>query len=96
MAQITEGSRLAGRQMIPDYNSAATSVGNNGIYTVVTYTRPDGTKYLVSTLTNPDSNGYYTTDTWTFYDASGNVVTETHVWTLAWDSNGKRTSAVMS
>lgn len=96
MAQISEGSRLAGRAMLPDYNSYAYAPGNLGVYTQMQYKRPDGTMYMISTLTNPDGNGYYTTDTWTFYDASGNTVIETHVWTLAWDSNGKRTSAVMA
>ncbi|MDE2099072.1 MAG: hypothetical protein KGL39_17595 [Patescibacteria group bacterium] len=96
MAQEREGSRLAGRMMLPDYDWTASTVGLKSVYTVVTYTRSDGTTYMVSTLSNPDANNNYQTDTWQFYDAAGTTVVETHTWTLTYDANSVQTKAVMA
>lgn len=96
MAQIIEGSRLAGRYVLPDYNWAATVVGDKNVYTVVTFTRPDGTTYMVSTLSNPDANSNYQTDTWQFYDLTGTSIIETHTWTLTYDASSTLDTAVMA
>lgn len=87
---------MSGRPMQPDYDYAATNVGNNGVYTVVTYIRPDGTTYMVSTLSNPDANGNYQTDTLQYYDPTGATVIETRTWSITYDANSKITKATMS
>lgn len=58
-----------------------------GVYRTVRYRREDGTLYLQATLSNK-VNGYYTTDTWTFYAADGQTVVKTRTWTLAYDEDG--------
>lgn len=60
----------------------------NGKFTIVEYRRPDNTLFLRSVLSNPDSNGNYQTDTWTFYDERGVSVFETKVWTVTYDADG--------
>jgi len=68
-----------------------------GIYKIVSYKRPiDNTLYLKCTLSNPDQNGYYQTDTWQFYDATGLVVVKTVTWALVYDADGIVTSATPS
>ncbi|MDE2102534.1 MAG: hypothetical protein KGL39_35130 [Patescibacteria group bacterium] len=94
--QALEASRVGGRRIIPDYDFTATSLGNNNVYTVVTYTRPDGTQFMVSTLSNPNGGGWYQTDIWQFYDPTGVTMIETVTWTVAYDSSGNIISAVMS
>lgn len=60
-----------------------------GIYKIVSYKRPnDNTLYLKATLSNPDANGYYQTDTWEYYDAAGTTVVKTITWTLTYDADG--------
>lgn len=96
MAQIIEGSRLAGRLIIPDYDWVASALGDNGTYTVITFNRPDSTVYAVSTLSNPNSMGNYGTMTWQFYDPTGTTIIETHTWTITYDSSGNVEEAVMA
>lgn len=96
MAQEREGARLAGRLQLPDYDWTASGTAVKGVYPTVTYKRPDGTTYMTSVLTNPDGNQNWQTDTWTFYEADGATVSETHVWTFVFDSSSVLTSAVMA
>lgn len=80
-----------------DCNVACTNVDEKGIYKTVTYTRVDsGTTYMISTLSNPDTNGRYCTCTWNMYGADGTTLTETKVWTIAYDSNNTITSATLT
>ena len=55
----------------------------NGIYTVITYKRADGTNYKVSTLSGGTSPTY-TTRTVVNYGADGTTVTSTQVYTLTY------------
>lgn len=76
-------------------NYTVSAADSNGIYTIVTYKRADATTYMVSTLSNPDSNGNYQTCVWNFYEASGTAVALTKTWTLVYDNNGVVTSATI-
>jgi methionine synthase I (cobalamin-dependent) len=78
-----------------DYNSYASAVDANGVYTVVDYKRADGTLYMKSTLSGGTSPNY-TTDTWQFYNDAGTTVILTKTWTIAYDANGKITSKVVA
>jgi hypothetical protein len=75
------------KERYTDYNAVASNkVGD--FYTTVVYSRIDtGKQYMKSVLTNA-VNGYYTKDTWTFYDTDGLTVTKTITWTLAYDVDG--------
>lgn len=64
-----------------------------GIYKIVKYKRGDATLHMKATLSNPDVNGYYQTDTWQYYDAAGTTVIQTVTWTLVYDADGLVTSA---
>ena len=57
------------------------------IYTVVDYKRIDGTLFMKSTLSNPDVNGNYQTDTWKLYDADGATLIQTITWTITYDAS---------
>lgn len=74
----------------------ASKDATSGIYKIVRYKRSDNTLYLVATLSNPDVNGYFQTDTWQFYDAAGATVVKTVTWTLVYDADGIVTSATPS
>ena len=75
-------------------NYTASEADGRGIYCIVTYTRMNGTKYMVSTLTNADANGNYQTCIWQFYNATGTTVTSTKTWTLTYDEQRHVTSVV--
>ena len=72
---------------LADYATYA-SVKVGDVYTVVDFKRADTTLYLKSTLSNPDANGYYQTDTIKEYDSAGTTVIKTTVWTLTYDADG--------
>lgn len=93
---FVESTLLGKREMLPDYDQYMSSADANDIYTVVTLKRPDGTTYMVSTLSNANGNGFYQTDTWQFYNAAGTSVIKTHVWSITYDANGRPTQKVMS
>lgn len=80
---------------LENYNSYASVVDANGIYTVVDYKRADGTLYMKSTLSGGTSPSY-TTDIWQFYDELGTTVVTTKTWTITYDINGKVTSKVVA
>ncbi|GIO08025.1 hypothetical protein J31TS6_40530 [Brevibacillus reuszeri] len=62
---------------------------SNGKYTTVEYRRKkDGTLFMMSVLSNPDSSGNYRTDTWSIYNPAGTSVVETVAWTIAYDAEG--------
>ena len=81
---------------LANHNSYATSKDANGIFTVVDYKDNTGKMFMKSTLSNPDADGNYLTDTWQVYNTNGYSVTETIVWTLTYDSDGDITSKVVS
>lgn len=61
----------------------------NGKFTQVDYKREsDNSLFMRSVLSNPDANGNYQTDTWTYYKADGTTVAETKVWTITYDADG--------
>ncbi|MGN7472309.1 phage tail-collar fiber domain-containing protein [Brevibacillus sp. SAFN-007a] len=65
----------------------------NGKFTQVDYKREsDNTLFMRSVLSNPDANGNYQTDTWTYYKTDGTTVAETKVWTITYDADGDITS----
>lgn len=68
------------------YEFTATDIDDRGVYRVITYTRPNGTTYMTSTLSNADTNGNYQTCTWRFYNSAGASVTTTKIWTLTYDN----------
>lgn len=74
-----------------ELNQTSTDPDGYGFYQTVTYTRPGGSKYLVSSASEPDSNGYYTRIVWQFYDEN-NTLKLTKTWTLIYDENGIATS----
>jgi len=81
---------------LDNYNSYASNKDANGIYTVVKYKRLDNTLYLKSTLSNPDTNGNYQTDTCQFYDTDGATLVNTITWTIMYDTDGNIVSKVVS
>jgi hypothetical protein len=88
--------KVTGDSDLAQYNISATNPDSNGKYTVVTYTRPGGNKYMVSTLSGtPDANGNYPTMTNVFYKADGVTIDHTDTWTLTYDANGVRTGATV-
>lgn len=70
------------------------SVDAKGFYKVCDWLREDGTLYLKTTLSNPDVNGYYQTDTWQYYNASGTAVTKTETFAYTWDARGTKLTEV--
>lgn len=65
----------------------------NGKFTQVDYKREsDNTLFMRSVLSNPDANGNYQTDTWTYYKTDGTTVAETKIWTITYDADGDVTS----
>lgn len=76
-------------------NSTATNIDENGIYTVVTYKRQDGTLYMTSTLSNVNTDGNYLTCTIQEYNDVGTSITKTSVWTLTYDDKNKITTKVV-
>ncbi|MGN7469636.1 hypothetical protein [Brevibacillus sp. SAFN-007a] len=65
----------------------------SGKFTQVDYKREsDNTLFMRSVLSNPDANGNYQTDTWTYYKADGTTVAETKIWTITYDADGDITS----
>jgi hypothetical protein len=74
---------------LDDYNISASSPDINGIFTVVDYRRrADGTLYLRTTLSNPNADLKYGTVTLNYYNAAGDTVINTQVWTITYDSSG--------
>lgn len=69
-----------------ELNQYASSVDENGVYTVVTYKRNDGTTYMTSTASDKDENDNYTKFTWRFYDEN-NVLVLVKVWQIIYDEN---------
>lgn len=67
---------------------------SNGVFTTITYTRPDATVYQTSILSGGTSP-QYTTRTVTWYAADGTTVVRTDVYTLAYDSDGDITSETL-
>ena len=75
---------------VESYNVASTNPDANDVYQTATYTRMDGTTYMVSQLSNPVSGtSDYQTDVWTYYDATGTVAIQTTTWALTYDTSGK-------
>ncbi|ELK39026.1 hypothetical protein D478_26379 [Brevibacillus agri BAB-2500] len=95
---------LGGKAILTEENYAqktllsqyASSPDANGKFTVVDFKRPDGTLYLKSTLSNPDANGNYQTNTWQFYDAAGTTIVLTKTWTISYNADGLITSKVVA
>lgn len=81
---------------LSNYNSYSSNKDDNGIFTVVEYKRPDGTLYMKSTLSNPDTEGNYQAMTWKFYDEAGTATVDTVVWNIAYDEDGDIVSKVVS
>lgn len=71
-----------------ELNQYATAMDANGIYTVIEYKRVDGTLYLKSTLSLPNTDGLYTKCVWEFYNNSGTLVELTKTWTFTIGLNG--------
>ena len=78
---------------VESYNVTSTNPDSNDVYQTATYTRMDGTTYMVSELSNPVSGtSDYQTDMWTYYDATGLIAIQTTTWALTYDASGKVTS----
>jgi len=71
----------------PALSMIRSSIDGNGLYTVVTYKRQDGTNYRVSTLSGGSSPNY-TTRTAVNYGPDGTTVTSTDVYTLTYSTDG--------
>ncbi|TCP57783.1 hypothetical protein EV586_102227 [Tumebacillus sp. BK434] len=70
------------------------SVDTNGFYKVCDWLREDGSLYLKTTLSNPDVNGYYQTDTWKYYNAAGTSVVKTETYAYTWNTRGIKLTEV--
>lgn len=72
-----------------EYNIDTSSYDANGYPTVVTYTRAsDATLYMKTTVSTPDSNGWYTVLTVEEYDDFGTSVLYTTVWDITYNTDG--------
>ncbi|MBE6075956.1 MAG: hypothetical protein E7210_02435 [Clostridium lundense] len=78
------------------YSSYASDKDINGIYKIVTFKRKDGTNYMVSKLSNPDSNYDYTKNTWEFKNETGTTTIKTYTWTFTYDTDGNIINRVVS
>ena len=96
LVYATQQDLQAVAEKVANYNSYSSNIDANGIYTVVDYKRADGTLYMKSTLSNPDANSNYQTDTWQFFDVAGTTVILTVTWTLTYDADGNVISKVVS
>lgn len=76
------------------YKEYASGKDANGFFTTVEYKRTNNTLYMRSTLSNPNAEGYYLTDTWTIYALNGTSLIKTIKWTLTYDNDGAVTSKV--
>lgn len=77
---------------LENYKGSTSGTDGNGIDTVIEYRRANDTLYLKKTLSNPNQNGQYKTDTWVEYDKDGVTVKSTIVWTYGYkdtDTNSK-------
>jgi hypothetical protein len=79
---------------LANYKMSKSGKDANGIFTTVEYRRQDDTLFMRSVLSNPDANGNYQTDTWTYYGTDGTTVVEMKVWTITRDFDGDITSIV--
>jgi|GEM_PF-6140845 hypothetical protein len=77
---------------LANYKVTKSGKDANGIFTTVEYRRQDDTLFMRSVLSNPDANGNYQTDTWTYYAADGTTPVETKVWTMTYDTDGDITN----
>lgn len=77
-------------------NEYGSAIDANGLYTIISYKRADGTLYMKSTLSNPDASLNYQTDTWQFYNAAGTTIMLTKTWTISYDANGGIVSKVVA
>lgn len=79
---------------LENYNSYASGKDSSGVYTIIEYKDKTNTLYMKSVLSNPDSNGNYRTDTWSFYE--NGTVSKTIKWTLTYDAESNITSKVVA
>ncbi len=77
---------------LDNYSSHMSDEDINGVFKVVEYKRLDGTLYMKSILSNPDSKGNYRNNTWEFYDETGLNRTRTINWMLTFDKNNRLVS----
>ncbi|UJA30855.1 hypothetical protein [Clostridium sporogenes] len=83
------------RKELESYNYYAYNKDGEGIFTIVDYKRNDNTLYMKSTLSNPNSNGNYQTNTWNFYNDTGSKIIKTIIWTINYDEEGDIISEVI-
>ncbi|RNB72186.1 phage tail protein [Brevibacillus panacihumi] len=82
---------------LANYKKFKSGKDANGIFTVVEYRRvADNTLYMKSTLSNPDADGNYQTDTRVYYKMNGVDVDHTVIVTLTYDPDGDVVSEVPS
>ncbi|MED4570306.1 hypothetical protein P9302_12555 [Brevibacillus agri] len=91
-----DANAILSADVLTMFNQYASGKDANGIYTVVDFKRVDGTLFMKSTLSNPDANGKYQTNTWQFYNAAGTAVVSTKTWTLTLDADGNIVSKVVA
>ncbi|SFI89627.1 hypothetical protein [Brevibacillus centrosporus] len=91
-----DANAILSADILTMFNQYASGKDANGIYTVVDFKRADGTLFMKSTLTNPDANGKYQTNTWQFYNAAGTAVVNTKTWTITYDADGNAVSKVVA
>lgn len=79
------------------YNVYKSTPDAYGVYTVVEYKRKsNGTLYRKSTLSNPDANSNYQTQTIQYYNTAGTTVIATETWVISYDTDGNIVSEVKS
>lgn len=95
--KVQDGSLVTAREFEPTVTHSIykTNQDVNGIYVTVTYKRADGTTYKISTLSNADANGNYTTQTVKYYATNGTTVERTEVYTLTYNADGDVESEVL-
>lgn len=77
------------------FSTVKSAIDSNGIYTVVTLKRKNGTNIITSTLSGGTSPEY-TTRTEVYYSNDGTTVLYTYVYTITYDNNGNIESEVIN
>lgn len=78
-----------------EFNSEAYEPDQDGVYTVVEYSRNDGTLYMRSTLSRRIESRMYAEVTLAYFDKRGEEILHQTTWKLHYDINKKIVSKRM-
>lgn len=97
-SSLTVGKLITTDERLQRYSRRVdpSSVDAKGYYKICDWLREDGTLYLRTTASNPDANGYYRTDVWDYYNATGQTLVKKETYTYTWDARGIRLSSSLA